>query len=181
MPTPSAKAALTSNTGHRRSRTVATLPPATPTRASGLDVALSEAPDAGSASAGVAARECRSGGGDMGSRRSEIRCEGWSVRPAPVWASSGTSSADCPPRLNPWSTITNIGTGYLPGDHHEVCRRPGAISREVVVHLPADLLPHDVRQTLGPALHSRRMSITDTPKEPAWPVTVSENRPTTHQ
>src|SRR5664280_1900825 len=35
MPTPSAKAALTSNTGHRRSRTVATLPPATPTRASG--------------------------------------------------------------------------------------------------------------------------------------------------
>src|SRR5664279_5674630 len=36
MPTPSAKAALTSNTGHRRSRTVATLPPATPTRASGL-------------------------------------------------------------------------------------------------------------------------------------------------
>src|SRR5664279_4983906 len=40
MPTPSAKAALTSNTGHRRSRTVATLPPATPTRASGQPVLL---------------------------------------------------------------------------------------------------------------------------------------------
>src|SRR5664280_625231 len=40
MPTPSAKAALTSNTGHRRSRTVATLPPATPTRASGLGVRM---------------------------------------------------------------------------------------------------------------------------------------------